>query len=88
MLLFPWSPELLPRVPLVGFLTSTCRLKMSGASLNRWGAKTSLHKIGWTPQTDFGSNSVIARRKSNYYRNLINDNAYDLKKLWQVLLSA
>ena len=30
-------------------------------------------------------NTLITRDKSNYYRNLISDNAHDSKKLWQVL---
>ena len=32
-------------------------------------------------------NTLITRDKSNYYRNLISDNAHDSKKLWQVLRS-
>ena len=32
-------------------------------------------------------NTLITRDKSNYYRNLIIDNAHDSKKLWQVLCS-
>ena len=32
-------------------------------------------------------NTLITRDKSNYYRNLISDNAHDSKKLWQVLQS-
>ena len=32
-------------------------------------------------------NTLITRDKSNYYRNLISDNAHDSKKLWQVLHS-
>ena len=30
-------------------------------------------------------NTLITRDKSNYYRNLISDNAHDSKKLWEVL---
>ena len=59
-----WSPELLPQVPQVGFLTPTCRLKLLGANLNGSGAKTSPNKIllnsanrlscaiPWTPGTN------------------------------------
>ena len=32
-------------------------------------------------------NTLITRDKSNYYRNLISDNAHDSKKLWHVLRS-
>ena len=32
-------------------------------------------------------NTLITRDRSNYYRNLISDNAHDSKKLWQVLRS-
>ena len=32
-------------------------------------------------------NTLITRHKSNYYRNLISDNAHDSKKLWHVLRS-
>ena len=32
-------------------------------------------------------NTLITCHKSNYYRNLISDNAHDSKKLWQVLRS-
>ena len=34
------------------------------------------------------SNSLVNKDKSNYYRNLVNENAQDSKKLWQVLRSA
>ena len=33
-------------------------------------------------------NSLVKKDKSNYYRNLVNENAQDSKKLWQVLHSA
>ena len=32
-------------------------------------------------------NTLITRDKSNYFRNLISDNAHDSKKLWQILHS-
>ena len=33
-------------------------------------------------------NSLVNKDKSNYHRNLVSENAHDLKKLWQVLRSA
>ena len=33
-------------------------------------------------------NSLVNKDKSNYYRNLVNENAQDSKKLWQLLCSA
>ena len=72
------SPKPLLKGLQVGSQTPTYRLKLSSVNLRGSGGKTSLQIIG----QDF-----VNRDKSNYYRNLISDNAHDSKKLWQVLRS-
>ena len=57
--------------------------------MNGSGGKTSLHKIGLDSVNKLlgAIIVIITMDKTNYFRNLISDNAHDSKKLWQILRS-
>ena len=74
----------LPKMLQVEFLTPTCELKLSGGNFNGSSVKTSHHKIRLDSTNRYLVQFLTIRKKSNYYRNLISDDAHDSKKLWQV----
>ena len=72
-----------------GWLSDTyLQAKAVGRQFERfWRKDKSLQNRARLRKQIARCNTLISRDKSNYYRNLISDNAHDSKKVWQVLRS-